>query len=380
MKHHIFYGDYSLKHWIELILKGRIIIPEFQRRFVWKKEDVKHLVESFNSGSFVPPIMIGAYSGGNGLEDHLIDGQQRLSSILLAYLGKFPNRSKHKAPVEEIYADINDDTEDEEEDSLDWTFKKIQAFECAKKMDKDEIKSKLDKSLYDEFVLDLPEDFFENNRLGFSYIKGDEKDSGEQKGFYAQLFRSINTGGLSLTTVETREALYWLGGSDLKEFFKPDFAKKVRIDKGQLDFARILALLNEYKKIRNFDEIAKGYSGKENFEKFVVFYISSVIRKEFNIDGYRNRVSKIENYLRKKIYYSIIDADYELFGLVYFVLFENKEIDISKEEELRKEIDNTINNKSEKEKRTPAALKYLRERIKKSIEIYRKYTKEVNNV
>ena len=36
MKNKVYYGEYSLKYWIELILKQNIILPEYQRTFLYK--------------------------------------------------------------------------------------------------------------------------------------------------------------------------------------------------------------------------------------------------------------------------------------------------------------------------------------------------------
>ena len=35
----IYYGEYSLAYWIQMILKGNIVLPEYQRTFVWNKDD-----------------------------------------------------------------------------------------------------------------------------------------------------------------------------------------------------------------------------------------------------------------------------------------------------------------------------------------------------
>lgn len=35
MKNRIYYGEYSLKYWIEMLLKKKITLPEYQRSFVW---------------------------------------------------------------------------------------------------------------------------------------------------------------------------------------------------------------------------------------------------------------------------------------------------------------------------------------------------------
>ena len=58
MKTKIYYGEYSLFHWLELILSRDIILPSYQRRFVWD-EQVKFLINSFSENNFVPPITIG---------------------------------------------------------------------------------------------------------------------------------------------------------------------------------------------------------------------------------------------------------------------------------------------------------------------------------
>ena len=53
MNNKVYYGEYSLKHWINLVLKQNIILPEYQRYFVWNENKVKTLIETFkNKGEF----------------------------------------------------------------------------------------------------------------------------------------------------------------------------------------------------------------------------------------------------------------------------------------------------------------------------------------
>ena len=56
MENRVYYGEYSLKHWIDLILKKNIILPDYQRYFVWKEKDVKTLIETLKKKEFVPPV------------------------------------------------------------------------------------------------------------------------------------------------------------------------------------------------------------------------------------------------------------------------------------------------------------------------------------
>ena len=60
MENRVYYGEYSLKHWLDLILTKNIILPEYQRKFVWKPEQVKNLIETIKKGEFVPPVTIGS--------------------------------------------------------------------------------------------------------------------------------------------------------------------------------------------------------------------------------------------------------------------------------------------------------------------------------
>lgn len=87
MKSKVYYGEYSLRHWIDLLLSGNITLPEYQRSFVWGINAVEDFIESLKNREFIPPVIIGNF--GNEC-NYIIDGQQRLTSLLLAYIGKMP--------------------------------------------------------------------------------------------------------------------------------------------------------------------------------------------------------------------------------------------------------------------------------------------------
>ncbi|MEI3110154.1 MAG: hypothetical protein V8T88_15205 [Phocaeicola sp.] len=46
----VYYGEYSLKHWIELLLKQDLESSPYQRSFVWYEEQVKELVDGMKGG------------------------------------------------------------------------------------------------------------------------------------------------------------------------------------------------------------------------------------------------------------------------------------------------------------------------------------------
>ena len=86
MESRVYYGEYSLKHLINLLLRRNIVLPDYQRSFVWDEKDIKRLIKSLGEGQFVQPITIANYSCENRDLNLLLDGQQRLTSILLSYL------------------------------------------------------------------------------------------------------------------------------------------------------------------------------------------------------------------------------------------------------------------------------------------------------
>lgn len=88
----VYYGEYSLKHWIELLLKQDLELPPYQRSFVWSEEQVKEFVRGLKEEIFVPPVTIGVCNKDGMNHNLILDGQQRLSSILLAYFGVYPKK------------------------------------------------------------------------------------------------------------------------------------------------------------------------------------------------------------------------------------------------------------------------------------------------
>lgn len=126
----VYYGEYNLLHWLKLILRGDIELPSYQRNFVWTEDKVIKLMDSLKFGLFVPPVVVGTYFD-NGQERHyIIDGQQRLSAVLLAYLKKFPNKGFELDDKGQM-ADDNDDNDvsaedDDKVDIRNWKLTEIQ--------------------------------------------------------------------------------------------------------------------------------------------------------------------------------------------------------------------------------------------------------------
>ena len=210
MDNKVFYGEYTLRHWINMILRRELLLPDYQRFFVWKEKKMDLLIETLQKKRFVPPVSIGVYMENDEKQNLIIDGQQRLTSIFLAYFGLFPEKSADFISNEKVLADERDDgidDEDYEEDELlDWTFKKLTCHGRTK----DAILSNLKLQNYKRKNYQLTEDCWDTTFLGFSYMVPDLSQEKAQLKYYSKVFRDINIQGQRLQPLESRQALYFL--------------------------------------------------------------------------------------------------------------------------------------------------------------------------
>ncbi|NUN68244.1 MAG: DUF262 domain-containing protein [Bacteroidetes bacterium] len=89
------YGsDPEVEGLVQKLRKGDIVIPAFQRAFVWKEEDASSFIESLILGLPVPGIFLATEQKTNRML--VIDGQQRLKSLLFFYEGYFDPKKEEK--------------------------------------------------------------------------------------------------------------------------------------------------------------------------------------------------------------------------------------------------------------------------------------------
>lgn len=84
-------NDFNVKTIVDFIDSGVVIIPGFQRNFVWDIKRASRLIESLIVGLPVPQIFL--YEQGRD-KYLVIDGQQRLMSIYYFVKEKFPRKEK----------------------------------------------------------------------------------------------------------------------------------------------------------------------------------------------------------------------------------------------------------------------------------------------
>ena len=83
----VYGADFTISVLHEKLINGEIIIPDFQRRYVWDKRRASRLIESFLLNIPVPSIFVFREPKTQKLL--VVDGQQRLKTIQFFLDGKF---------------------------------------------------------------------------------------------------------------------------------------------------------------------------------------------------------------------------------------------------------------------------------------------------
>lgn len=420
MQTRVYYGEYTLRHWLDLMVTRNIDLPEYQRSFVWEESDVKRLVESLQSGQFIMPVTIAHYQSGNDSRNLILDGQQRLTSLLLAFVGYMPRKEMFGMTGEEL-AHGDDSREEEDTDApIEWTYK-----ELLEQQPQDNTLNKIKERLREDgryrkldvtFDGDI-EDFYDKTFLGFSFIIPDGKDAKETQRYFSTLFRNMNYLGKKLSSLESRRSLYFMN-ADYKDFFDgrlengEDVLCGIRIVENmmprKIDFVKYLSMLSQYTIVRNHDiwRVMVGYSAYSSRESYYADYVSYIVKLEqesrkdkfdgfdmeeaFPNQAWKERFKEVKAFLERNkgklgldlkynAFTSWIDADYWLFGLLYHVLFLGKHIE--REQDLVEEIKKEIHRKRfvkvtgipTEYQRNPNRIGNLRDRITRSIDIFKGY-------
>jgi len=395
MERKIFYGEYTLQHWLDLILKRNIILPAYQRHFVWSKESVEKFLTQLKEGLFVPPVIIGSFKKNASNENIILDGQQRLTSVLLGFLGIYPKFDEFKEEVQPLFRDGEDDAlDDGVEEIIAWTFNQI-LDEHHVYIKKADILRHLDMAKYENLKPEalLEEWDLPNINLGFSYIVPSTNDEVAQQRFYSAVFRNINQQGAGLSGQESRKALYYLD-SELVPLFEARCYENAKViqdnaPKGY-DFVRSLAFLSQYKHQNSESKIAIKCYRQEQLEQWYEDYINAVVEDrdsrrfgQFSTligkANIRPRLQVLSRYVEAltlgRSYASIIDADVFNFGLIYHVILMGKTLKEDEFDNLKSDINAKIEafKGIDAHKRSPGKVTYLRNRIKDSITIYSNY-------
>lgn len=358
------------------MLTGNIVLPEYQRRFVWQERDVKRLIQSLKEGQFVQPVTIALYNDGTKKMNLILDGQQRLTSLLLAYLGYFPDKKKFEEGSADVIASEDDSASDEGEPSkkgIIWKFPELLKIGNTKEAILNKIgEDQKYKRLTDDAFADLNDSFFEKTCLGFSYIVPETTDATAIQTAFSKLFRNINYFGKKLDALESRKSLYYQNARYTKYFdgkcedgtdVLGDLSILESWQPHKIDFVRYLAMLSQFYISDRDDakDIMVGYSAYSNREGYYADYVCYLLGIEqedrvnkfnsfnfkecFPSDAWKSRFVSLKDALQRvkpmmelkdeKSFGTWFEADYWLFGLFYVILFAGKTL----KENLTREVD-----------------------------------------
>ena len=79
--------DFTVKVMYEKWQSGQLVIPDYQRRYVWNLPQASRLIESFLLGLPIPQVFL--YREHSGPKLYVVDGHQRLATIAHFYSGRF---------------------------------------------------------------------------------------------------------------------------------------------------------------------------------------------------------------------------------------------------------------------------------------------------
>lgn len=99
--------DFDVAGLVRRLDSEDVFIPDFQRAYVWKPKQASRFIESLLLGLPVPGIFLARERETKKLL--VIDGQQRLRSLLYFYKGKFPN-SRHSFALKGVHTEFEKET------------------------------------------------------------------------------------------------------------------------------------------------------------------------------------------------------------------------------------------------------------------------------
>ncbi|ELY6226490.1 DUF262 domain-containing protein, partial [Cronobacter muytjensii] len=165
------YGvDFDVEGLVRRLKRDEIFIPPFQRDYVWKMPEASRFIESLLLGLPVPGIFLAQEPNTGKML--VIDGQQRLLSLLYYYLGEFKPQENQKT-------------------------KRI--FRLSK------VKKQFDGVTYDE--LESRDRINLDNSVIHATVVKQETPAEDDTSIY-HIFERLNSGGRKLTPQEIRVAVY----------------------------------------------------------------------------------------------------------------------------------------------------------------------------
>jgi uncharacterized protein with ParB-like and HNH nuclease domain len=260
-------ADFTLEVLVGKWNKEEVEVPELQRGYVWTQAQASKLIESFLLGLPVPPVYFYQDRDTNSLL--VIDGHQRLRSIVYFFSGLFGEAKKGKRVSSFNLTDL-----DEDSPYLGTTFQQLE---------------KRDEATF--------------NRLKNSVLRAfimKQLDPADDTSIF-QVFERLNSGGVVLLQQEIRNCIYHGDFNDvLKELNKYGAWREVLgrrpEDKRMRDIELILRFFALFHNVSHYERPMKQFLNKFMKGKAK---LSDAKQKQYR-ELFKNTADAIVRYLGKR--------------------------------------------------------------------------------
>ncbi|MBF0537377.1 MAG: DUF262 domain-containing protein [Nitrospirae bacterium] len=349
-----YHSDMELSGWIKKIEKETdpIKIPSFQRAFKWEKAKASKLIESFLLGLPVPPIFI--YQEKNTNRSLIIDGQQRLLSIYFFYKGLFPKHNINLANLS--FKKIFNKKENFEEFKL----------EC--------VRDTWNGQSYEE-LNDDDKRWLDDRVLWAVTVRQIQPDDTRSM-FY--IFERLNTGGLLLTPMEIRKAIYYGNFYELLEILNKSIEWKKLTRKPIMPYPD--EALSDTEWILRFFSLHNWQKYKEPMKEFLNEYMRN--NKELTEPEYNQKKEMFENTC-KLIHKSLGDTPFHIVsGKLNLALLDSFMVIVSKysdklNEQYVKQLYDDMQNNDEYMKNIKSRVNVVEEVLKTRFDILESLVKKL---
>lgn len=256
-------ADITLGGYVDHWNKKELIIPDFQRSYVWDRIKASKLIESFLIGLPVPPTFLYKQKSKPGFL--IVDGQQRITSVVRYIMGTFEDAVFRLKNVNPRYENKSfSDLDEDDQFKLRGSVLRATIIQQINPLD--------DTSIY-------------------------------------QIFERLNTGGVNLNPMEVRQCVsYGPFVSALKKMNEDQNWRKIigqdRIDKRLRDVELVLRCIALSESGEKYEKPMKGFLNKymelnrgkeqnfddaiDNFQRTASYVLGQLGEKPFHLRGRLN--------------------------------------------------------------------------------------------
>ncbi|MCI9647515.1 MAG: DUF262 domain-containing protein [Lachnospiraceae bacterium] len=313
--------DIGFRTLVEGVDENLYIIPKYQRKYRWRKEQVIALVESLIRGLPIPPIYT-CRNQENQLE--ILDGQQRILSLFFYYIGYYLDRKK------------NNSVDFSEIPTENGSFKDALSSQLALEELHIQLKNE-DEQGFNVDYANLPPEM--KRRIDYTTITVIEikiDDEKQRTKILRKIFENLNAKGSLLTQQELRNGIYVCDFYHMLQKYNrhDDKWRKIwgREDAAERDMETLLRLcaLKMYVKLEkkdsgNFDFIIENYHS--SYAKLLDQFSEDAMKfDEEQMNNYKNSLDCFFELFKVNVTHSSKVALLESFYIVYEKLAVNKAI------------------------------------------------------